>query len=96
MFFFNLISTINGTFEGLFDQRRASTKPIAPQYQEFTTKWGWIGTSYSLGENLVEIEKVREMYLTTVLTYLSYKKDEAIAQKAQDDLEEQIRKARQR
>ena len=34
------------------------------------------------------------MYLTSVLTYLSYLKDKAIAEKAQDDLDEQIRKAK--
>lgn len=33
------------------------------------------------------------MYLTTVLEYLMYLKDKAIAEKLQDDLDEQIRKA---
>ena len=42
----------------------------------------------------MEIEKVAQMYVTTVLNYLSYLKDKAIAEKAQDDLDEQIRKAK--
>lgn len=42
------------------------------------------------------MQKVREMYLTTVLQYLCYLKDKAYADKAQSDFEDQMRKAKQR
>ena len=34
------------------------------------------------------------MYLTTILQYMSYMNDKAIAEKAQADMESQIRKAK--
>lgn len=42
----------------------------------------------------LEIEKIAQMYLTSIMMYLSYLKDKSIAEKAQDDLDEQIRKAK--
>ena len=63
-------------------------------YRRFDEKWGSQKVLFELCQSTVEIEKVTQMYVTTVLNYLSYLKDKAIAEKAQDDLDEQIRKAK--
>ena len=94
MFFFDLISNIRTTFAALYDGRRTSNKPIAETYRKFAEGWGGQKILFELCQSPVEIEKVTQMYVTTVLNYLSYLKDKAIAEKAQDDLDEQIRKSK--
>lgn len=94
MFFFDLIRTIRETFAALYDGRRTSNRPIADTYRRFAEKWGSQKVLFELCQSTLEIEKVTQMYVTTVLNYLSYLKDKAIAEKAQDDLDEQIRKAK--
>ena len=94
MFFFVLIRTIRETFAALYDGRRTSNRPIADTYRRFSEKWGAQKVLFELCQSTLEIEKVTQMYVTTVLDYLSYLKDKAIAEKAQDDLDEQIRKAK--
>lgn len=95
MFFFTLINDIKETFAGLYDGRRASNKPIADGYRRFSEQWGSLKVLYEICESPLEIEKVAQMYVTTVLTWLSFQKDKSIAEKEQDALDEQIRKAKQ-
>lgn len=45
-------------------------------------------------ENLLEIEKIQKTNLTTIMFFLTYLKDKSFADKAQDDLEESIRKSK--
>lgn len=94
VFFFDLIGSIRETFAALYDGRRTSNRPIADTYRRFAEKWGAQKVLFELCQSTLEIEKVTQMYVTTVLNYLSYLKDKAIAEKAQDDLDEQIRKAK--
>lgn len=57
--------------------------------------WGWNKVAYDIAnESLVEVQKIREMYLTTTLQYLCYLRDKSYADKAQSDYEDQIRKAK--
>ena len=94
MFFVDLIRNIRKTCAALYDGRRTSNKPIADTDRRFAEGWGGQKILFELCQSPVEIEKVTQMYVTTVLNYLSYLKDKAIAEKAQDDLDEQIRKSK--
>ena len=45
-------------------------------------------------EKITEAEKVSQIYLATILEYMSYLNQKAVAEKAQSDLDEQIRKTK--
>lgn len=45
-------------------------------------------------ENIVEVEKIQQTACTTILNYLVFLKDKSFADKAQNDLDEQIRKSK--
>ena len=86
---------IKSTFPKLYDGNTPNRKPIAQGYRNFASLWGLQKTIFEAShESLVEYQKIQEMYATTFLNYLCYLKDKAIAEEAQDQLDEQIRKSK--
>ena len=86
---------IKGTFPSLYDGNTANRKPIAVRNREHMERYGLQKTLFDLGhENLLEIEKIQKTNLTTIMFFLTYLKDKAFADKAQDDLDESIRKSK--
>ena len=82
-------------FASLFDDRRTTGRPIVAGYSEFAKRWGWQKTLFSLAdENILQVDKIQKMLATTVLNYLSYLKDKAIAEEQQEKYDEQLRKSR--
>ena len=77
----------------MFDGTRISNKPIATAYKQFSKQWGWRKTLFELAnEDYTKVKEIEQSYVTDVLVYLTYLKNKAVAEKAQDDLDEQIRK----
>lgn len=86
---------IKSTFPSLYDGNTANRKPIAVRNREHMERYGLQKTLFDLGhENLLEIEKIQKTNLTTIMFFLTYLKDKSFADKAQDDLDEQIRKSK--
>lgn len=72
-----------------------SHRPYAQRYREFSEKWGAIKTLYEICDEKIEkVGEVYQYYLADYLQFLSYLIDKGEAQKAQDEFEEQIRKAK--
>lgn len=86
---------IKSTFPSLYDGNTANRKPIANRNREHMEKFGLQKTLFDLGhQNILEIEKIQKTNLTTIMFFLTYLKDKAIAEEAQDQLDEQIRKSK--
>lgn len=84
---------IRELFPTLFDGTKASNRPIANRNREHCEKWGLQKTLFDLGhENIMEIKEIQKNYLTTMMNFLTYCKDKSFADKAQDDLDERMRK----
>ena len=57
--------------------------------------WGWQKTLFTLAdEDIEKAQRIQKMLATTVLNYLSYLKDKAIAEAEQDKYDEMLRKSR--
>ena len=84
---------IKSTFSKLFVGSQNRSRPIAGEYINFTKRWGWSKTLFEVSnESLLEVKKIEQMYLTTVMFYLTYLKDKSGAEEAQRRLDEQMRK----
>ena len=84
---------IKSQFTALFNGDRISDKPVANLYKQFSRQWGWRKTLFELAnEDYTKIKEIEQSYVTDVLVYLTYLKDKAIAEKAQNEMDEQIRK----
>ena len=71
-FFFDYRKQISTDFAQLFGSSESDTaKGVTMQ-----SKWGWYNTLYSLCEgNILNIDKVTELPILTVFTFLSYRQD---------------------
>ena len=82
-------------FARLFDGRKVSNRPVVGTYTKFSEMWGWQKTLFSLAdEDIEKAQRIQKMLATTVLNYLSYLKDKAIAEAEQDKYDEMLRKSR--
>ena len=71
-FFFDFRRTIGTQFAQLFESTgKETTKSVT-----MTSKWGWYNTLYVLcGDNILNINKITELPVMEVLTFLSFKQD---------------------
>jgi hypothetical protein len=70
-------------------------RPTATEYKQFTETWGWYKVISDLADNkILDFDKVTELPLTKVFTFLLYLKDKDYAEKAQRRLDRQIAKHR--
>ena len=77
----------------MFDGVKISNKPIANAYKQFSKQWGWRKTLFELAnEDYTKVKEIEQSYVTDIFVYLAYLKNKAVAEKAQDELDEQIRK----
>lgn len=96
-FFFKVKAELYSLFPKVFGEQQGSNRIISPVYKKFSEGWGWQHILYSLCENKIEkIGEVAQMYLTTVLMFMSYQSDRAVAERAQNELDETIRKQKKK
>ena len=77
----------------MFDGARISNKPVANAYKQLSKQGGWRKTLFELAnEDYTKVKEIEKCYVTDILVYLTYLKNKVIAEKAQDELDEQIRK----
>jgi len=71
-FFFDFRRTISTQFAQLFESTgKETTKSVT-----MTSKWGWYNTLYALcNDNILNINKITELPVMEVLTFLSFKQD---------------------
>ena len=71
-FFFDFRRTISIQFAQLFESTgKETTKSVT-----MTSKWGWYNTLYVLcNDNILNINKITELPVMEVLTFLSFKQD---------------------
>lgn len=95
-FFFTTLHNIADSYPIVFSSN-GSHRPYAQRYREFSGKWGAIKTLYEICDEKIEkVGEVYQHYLADYLQFLSYLIDKGEAQKAQDEFEEQLRKAKKR
>lgn len=86
---------IKDMFPRIFDGSRARAKPISDVYRKFSERYGFQKTIFDLADNKIEkVKEINQEYLTTIMYYLTYLKDKDIADVAQSELDETIRKQR--
>lgn len=70
-------------------------KPHSSEYTEFTQKWGFIGTIYSLADEKIEkVKEINQEYLTDVLQFLTYMIEKGKVDEREDAFQEALRKAK--
>lgn len=87
---------ISDTFPIVFHYKGRS-KPHSQQYREFSEKWGNIKTLYEIADE--KIDKVGEIsgqYLNDYMQFLSYLIEKNDMQYAEDEFQENLRKAKQK
>ena len=73
-FFFEFRRTIGEDFAQLFETTGSeTTEGVSMQ-----SKWGWYNVLYSLAnDNILNINKITELGIREVLTYLAYRQDDS-------------------
>ena len=93
-FFFKLLRNITDAYPIVF-KSKGSNKPHSQQYRDFCSKWGNIKTMYEVcNEKADKIGEIYQMYLNDYLQYLSYLIDKAEVDRAEDEFQETIRRAK--
>lgn len=80
----------------VFGEAKRPYKPHSEAIKDFQRKWNWQKTLYELAnEEIEKVGKVSQMYLTTVLQYISYLTDKSIAEELEDEFQDRIRQQKQ-
>ena len=79
----------------IFGETKAPSKPHSPELNRFSNKWGWQKTLYELsGEEIEKIAKTAQIYLTTVLQFLTYSIEKGWVDEQEDKFQDNLRKQR--
>lgn len=95
--FFSENDVIRNSFTKVFNDTRPPIKGYCRAYQQFARSYGLTHTIVSMGDsNVIQIERIRRMYLLDFLTLLTYQTDRAYAEKSQDEFDDNKRKQKRK
>lgn len=84
-FFFKVKSEIYSLYPKVFGNTagQGTGRIVSPVYKRFSEGWGFEKVRYDLCEDRIEkVGEISQIYLTTVLQFMSYMNDKSIAEKA--------------
>ena len=86
-----MLSQIYDNYPAVFDER--ASKPVSSQYREFSKKWGWKKTLFSIAQDdITKVKKIQKTHLSTVMEFLSYLYDKNEAEESEMKFQESLRK----